>query len=150
MMILLGSSLARAQPSLTPPIGEAPIPLHKEGLVHGGVSLELLDVGAMQAFTRYGSAKGADVGVALQIELGPHLAIKLPIEFGYGGSVNGAHYGELAIVPGVVYRFRDRDDQRWVPYVGGGLRFGAVSIGKTLVGEPLGATPVACCHDFDW
>jgi len=152
VMMLFGSSVASAQPSMTPsmPIDETPITLRKEGLIHGGVSLELLNLGAVQAFTSHGSAKGVDMGVALQIELGPHLAFKLPIEFGYGGSVNGAHYGELAIVPGVLYRFRDRNDQTWVPYVGGGFRFGVVSIGKTLVGEPLDPVAVACCHDLDW
>ena len=151
MMLLLGST-ANAQPSLTSPtvpIDEAPITLHKEGM-HGGVSLELLNIGAFQAITSHGSAKGVDVGVALQIDLGQHLAFKLPIELGYGGSTNGAHYGELAIVPGILYRFRDHDGQKWVPYVGGGLRFGAVSIGKTLVGEPLDPIAVACCHDLHW
>jgi hypothetical protein len=145
--IALSGSTARAQPGLQAPI---PPPLHEEGLFHGGISLELLDLGAFQAITSHGWASGADVGIAVQVDLGPRWALKVPIEFGYGGSKDGSHYGELAIVPGVIYRFRDRDDERWVPYVGGGLRLGVVSIGKTLLGKPLDPVNVACCHDWDF
>lgn len=149
--ITLSGSAAGAQPGLQAPTPDVPPQgpsLHKEGLFHGGISLELLDVGAFQAITSHGSASGADVGIAMQIDLGRRWALKIPIEFGFGGSKDGAHYGELAIIPGAIYRFRDRDGQRWVPYVGGGLRLGVVSIGKTLLGKPLDPVNVACCHDW--
>jgi hypothetical protein len=141
LVVALLSSTALAQPGLAP---EQP-PVHKAGLFHQGIAIELLDIGGIQAITSHGSASGVDGGIVLQWDLGPRWAIRVPIELGVGGFARGEGYGELLAIPGVVYRFRSYDDQRWVPYLGGGVRFGAVGIGNALVGQPL---VVACCHDW--
>jgi hypothetical protein len=143
LVIALISSTAFAQPGLAP----EQAPLRKAGLFHQGISVELLDVGAVQAITPHGRASGGDVGIAFQWDLGPRWALRLPIELGVGGLTNGKGYGELLMIPGVVYRWRSDEAQRWVPYAGGGVRLGSVGIGNTLVGKPL---VVACCHDWDW
>jgi len=117
----------------------------EDGLFHAGISVELVDLGGMQAFTPHGWASGIDAGIAVQWDLGPRWAIRVPIEIGVGGFAKGEGYGELLVIPGVVYRFRDDERQRWVPYLGGGVRFGSVGIGHVLLGEPL---VVACCHDW--
>jgi len=141
VIMALLSSTALAGPGLAP---EEP-PLRKAGLFRQGITIELLALGGMQAITPHGTASGADAGIAFQWDLGPRWALRVPIEFGVGGLTSGEGYGELLAIPGVVYRFRNHDDQRWVPYLGGGMRFGSVGIGKSLVGQPL---VVACCHDW--
>jgi hypothetical protein len=143
---------ATAQPpGMQPATPIAEPALHKEGILHAGISIEPLGIGAIHAITPHGTVTGLDLLIALQVDLGPHWAFRLPIELGAGGTTSGAGYGELAIIPGAIYRFRSSDDQRWVPYVGGGLRLGVVDIGRTLVGKPLQLTPVPlCCHDWDW
>jgi len=154
VVVVLAATAARAQPSMTPiaqPPSMAPgyvappEPVGKVGYLHGGLSVDLLDVGAMQAFTSHGHASGVTLGVMGQIDLGARWALRMPIEISAGGFGDGRGYGELVVVPGAVYRFRSVRDQAWSPYVGGGLRFGFVGIGKRLTGEPL---TLACCHDW--
>ncbi len=142
-MLALTSGVTHAQPGLV--TATRTQPLRRSGLFHQGISVEPLNLGALQAVTSHGHASGIDVGIALHYDLGPNWSLHMPIELGEGGFGGGEGYGELAIVPGVLYRFRDRDDQRWVPYVGGGLRAGYAGVGKTLLGQPL---VVACCHDW--
>jgi hypothetical protein len=140
-------------PTMTPaPSGFVypPPPLGRSGYFGAGLSVEPLNLGSIQAITSHGSAAGVDVGVAAQLDVGTRWALRLPIEFGAGGFGKGAGYGELVVIPGALYRFRDDADQALVPYVGGGLRLGFVGIGKKLVGEPLVAARmvIACCHDW--
>jgi hypothetical protein len=138
------ASTAAAQPAASPYIYPPP-PLGRSGILGGGLSVEPLDLGMIQAITSNGSAIGLDVGVLGQLDLGTRWALRLPIELGAGGFGHGAGYAELAFIPGALYRFRNTRDQTWVPYVGGGVRLGFVGIGRTLVGKPLLA---ACCHDW--
>jgi hypothetical protein len=146
LFALLTAHAAHAQPGLAPtPPDAAPAPLPKAGLFGVGFSIDLLGLGAIQAITSYGHASGVDVQLALQWDLDSHWALRLPIEFGVGGLTSGAGYGELAIIPGAVYRFRDAAGQRWVPYLGGGLRLGSAGIGNLMINRPL---VVACCHDW--
>lgn len=142
--LALVSARATAQPGLEASSSDEAL-LRRSGLFHLGISLELMNLGSLQAITSHGKVVGVDFGIALHYDLGPNWSLHMPIEFGAGGFGNGAGYGELAIIPGVLYRFRSHDSQRWVPYVGGGLRAGYVGIGRTLVGLPL---TVACCHDW--
>jgi hypothetical protein len=146
---LLAASTAEAQPGLRPPATARATATRDVGLFGGGFSIDLLDVGSVQALSSHGHAVGLDVGVGLQLERG-RWALRLPIEFGAGGFGHGAGYAELAIIPGALYHVDRGPEHRWVPYLGGGLRFGAVDIGRTLVGLPLGTQFAACCHDWDW
>jgi hypothetical protein len=133
------------QPMQPAPYVYPPPPLGKSGILGGGLSIEPLDLGSIQAITSHGWARGLDVGVLAQIDLGTRWALRLPIELGAGSFGHGAGYAELAVIPGALYRWRNHADQALVPYVGGGLRFGFVGIGKSLVGQPLLS---ACCHDW--
>jgi hypothetical protein len=141
--LLLATATASAQPGLSAEPG--PPPLGKAGYFHTGFSIDLLGLGAVQAITSHDHASGVTAGLALQWDLGPRWALRLPIELSLAGLSNGGGYGELALLPGAIYRFRDADDQRWVPYLGGGLRLASVGIGNTLINRPL---VVACCHDW--
>lgn len=151
LALLMASSSASAQApgemaATTPAVPE----LHRSGAFHLGIGIEPPYFGSIQAITPYGHAAGLDVGIALQVDIGKHWAIRTPLELGSGGFGNGAGYGELAFIPGVIYRFRDTDDQRWVSYVGGGTRFGLGGIGRVLINQPLKTQTrnVACCHDW--
>ena len=151
----LSSGTARAQPGMqsgvqTPdpavaPGGPSEPEPVKSGLLHQGISVELLDLGAMQVHAPGGTVHAVDLGIGFRYELDAHWVIRVPIELGAGGFGTGAGYGELAILPGVLYQVRDHADQHGVPYLGAGARFGFASIGKTLVGQPIA---IACCHDW--
>jgi hypothetical protein len=140
-VILVGSRPVYAQ---APGAFAYPAPLHRSGKFHLGLSAQA-DLGMIQGITRHDYAGGVDLLVGARLDLDPHWALRLVTELGAGGFGHGAGYGELAIVPGAVYRYRTADDQTWVPYLGGGLRLGLVGIGNVLVGEPVS---IACCHDW--
>ena len=142
VVLALAPAVAHAQPGVADP---APGPVREDGLFHAGVSVDLVDLGALQAFTPYGRASGVDAGITVQWDLGPQWAIRVPIELGVSGFAKGEGYGELLMIPGVIYRFRNDERQRWVPYLGGGVRLGSVGVGNALLGKPL---VVACCHDW--
>lgn len=145
--LVLLAAHAQAQPGLVTSTANVTeeAPLQRSGLFHQGISVEPLNLGALQAITSHGKVSGIDLGVALHYDLGPNWSLHMLIELGEGGFGGGDGYGEAAIVPGVMYRFRSHEDQRWVPYLGGGLRVGYVGVGRTLVGLPL---VIACCHDW--
>jgi hypothetical protein len=141
------SAQAPGEVATTPPKVPA---LHRSGGLHLGVHLEPPYLGSIQAISAFGHAVGTDVGIAVQVDLNKRWAFRLPLELGAGGFGDGAGYGELALIPGLLYRFRDTDDQRWVTYVGGGTRFGLGGIGRVLINQPLivQSQNVACCHDW--
>jgi hypothetical protein len=92
-------------------------------------------------------AVGVSLLTALQVDLGSRWALRLPLELGVGG-LEDSTFAELGITPGLLYRWRDDADQRWVPYFGGGLRLGVVGAGRGLLGLPL-VTVQALDLDFD-
>lgn len=72
-----------------------------------------------------------------QIDLGPAWALRLPLVIlvASGGTEQG--YAEIAVVPGVIYRFRSRAAERFTPYVGGGVKLGGFGADRPLLGKPL-------------
>jgi len=95
------------------------------------------------------SVAGAVVTAALQFDLGPRAAFRLPLSFAFAGSGNDS-FGQLALSPTVIYRFREHPDQEWVPYVGLGLRLGSGLGGRHLLGRPVmapGVTGPDSCPD---
>lgn len=116
----------------TPPAGDLP----RSGYFGAGFSLEPLALGPAQAFSGGGAAVGVSFQAAIQVDLGTRWALRLPLELGVGGT-GDATFAELGFTPGVLYRWRDDADQRWVPYLGGGLKLGAAGAGRDLLGLPL-------------
>jgi hypothetical protein len=116
----------------TPP----PDHLPRSGYFGAGVNLEPLAMGPMQAISGGGAAVGLTIQGAIQVDVGPRWALRLPLELGAGGSGDST-FAELALTPGVLYRWRDDADQRWVPYFGGGFKLGLAGANRGLLGLPL-------------
>lgn len=141
---LLSATLAAlvAQTATPPPAQTAtrtpPPPLGESGLFEHGINLDLIEVGALQAFGPGGSAAGIVLALGPELDLGPRVALRVPLRLGVAGSAAGSSisssFAELVIAPGVVYRFREDRDQRWVPFVGGALDLGAFELGRHLLG----------------
>ena len=134
-------------PGLAPPPPAAAViastPRHQRGGAFGvGLGLDILQAGPLEVVSHGASSNGFLIGlVAAEVELGPHLSLRVPLEIGYAGSKNTGSAGveqssaflEVAFAPAIVYRFRDRQ-ARWVPYLGGGVKAGAFMFGRTLLG----------------
>jgi hypothetical protein len=107
-----------------------------------GLGIDPLQLGALQVISAGGTSLGAAVGIGVEIDLGPHLALRVPLEIAYAGSSQddaaGVEHSTLflyvGLSPGVVYRFRTERDQRWTPFVGGALKLGAFMFGRELLG----------------
>jgi hypothetical protein len=117
------------------PTASAHEALGKSGRYGLGLSLEA-DLGWAQVFATSSSLAGAMAALALQFDLGPAAAFRLPLAFAFAGSGND-EFGQLALAPTFIYRFRTQQDQEIVPYLGLGLRMGAVLAGRHLLGRPV-------------
>ncbi|NOK11157.1 hypothetical protein [Corallococcus exercitus] len=120
----------------------------RSGYFGAGVNLEPLAVGPMQAFSGGRTAVGISLQASFQLDLGSRWAFRLPLEVGVGGS-GDATFSEVGVTPGLLYRWRDDANQRWVPYFGGGLKLGAAGAGRELLGLPLVTTVQSLDLDFD-
>jgi hypothetical protein len=132
-------------PAVTNPAAPGPGTLPRAGVFGLGFNLDLIELGAIQAFGRGGSSSGALLGIGPEIDLGPHAALRVPLQLGLAGDVEtvdtaGARsraFWEIVVAPGWIYRFRRDSDQRWIPYVGGALAMGGFQFGRQLLGlEP--------------
>jgi hypothetical protein len=124
-----------ALPPATSPAAQAPEPLGKSGRFGLGLSLEA-DLGWAQIFADSSSLAGATAALALQFDLGPRAAFRLPLSLVFAGSGND-EFGQLALAPAFIYRFRSQTDQELVPYLGLGLRVGAAVAGRHFLGRPV-------------
>ena len=122
-----------AQPPSAQPL--RPDVLDKSGRFGLGVSLEA-NLGWSQVFASAASPAGAVVALALQFDMGPRAAFRLPVSFAFAGNGND-EFGQLALAPAVIYRFRSNNDQELVPYLGLGLRLGSALGGRHLLGRPV-------------
>jgi len=125
--------------------------LPRAGGLGRGLTFDPFEIGATQAFGPGGTAYGVRAAVGFQLDIDARWAFRMPIVF--GGAISGDHagYGELDVVPGVVYRFRDDADQPWVPYVGGGMKIGAWGAHLAMLDRPLVEPPAAAALlDWDW
>ena len=139
-------------PAASPPIATqtalaAPAPLSKAGLFGWGINLDLIELGALQAFGSGGSASGIVLALGPEIDLGPHAALRIPLRFGFAGDLESStSFAELVIAPGYLYRFRHDRQQRWVPFVGGALALGAFQFGRQLL--DLAPSPPGVSNSF--
>jgi hypothetical protein len=120
--------------------------LPRSGRFGAGVGVQPLAIGLAEAISDGGGDLGLALTTAVQIDLGARWALRLPVamDFTYGGG-NGT-FVDLTFTPGLLYRWRHDPDQRWVPYLGAGLRLGAVGARRDLLGLPLVATTLAHEH----
>ena len=133
-----------------------PAPLGRAGLFGGGINIDLLEIGALQAFGPGGSASGILLGLGPEIDLGPRAALRVPLELGFAGdfettsSTTGAtrstSFWQVVIAPSWIYRFRHDREQGIVPYVGGALEMGGFQFGRQLLG--LAPSPVGTAQAF--
>jgi hypothetical protein len=124
--MLLASGNARAQENAVP----------KEGVFSAGIGVIPVGLGPVEVFSAGGHAIGARLTAGAQVDLGPRWALRLPIVIAgaSGGSLDG--YAEIDVVPGVLYRFRDRIDEGFTPYVGAGVKLGGFGAGRPLLAKP--------------
>lgn len=149
----LAALLSQVAPPAAPPPATtdatltAPAPLGQAGLFERGINLDLIEVGALQAFGSGGSSAGVVLGIGPELDLGPRLALRVPLQLGFAGDVESStSFAELALAPGVVYRFRHDRHQRWVPFAGGALALGAFQFGRQLLG--LAPSPAGVSQTF--
>ena len=109
--------------------------LPKSGAFGGGFSLEPIAFGPIQARIRGTQANGTSWGAALQFDLGPRWALRVPFAAAQAGS-GAFSYREATFAPGLIYRFRDNPDQGLVPYLGAGAKLGKLLFGRELLGLP--------------
>ncbi len=127
---VLSLALVGAAPTMSEPAGvsspEASSPaLHVDGPV----------VGPVQAFSKKGSGTGLSVGLAMQVDLGPRLAARVPLDVVLESGTTA--YREFSFAPGLLYRWRSSPEQLLVPFAGLGLRLGLTNPDDTVfTGEP--------------
>jgi hypothetical protein len=137
--LFLAALLLAQVPGLPP--DDLPTDLPESGRFGSGVGLELLGLGATQGATRFGYAGGLSLYTAVQFDMGPQWAFRLPISLDFTARAGNAAYGALAFTPGMVHRWRSTVDQRWIPYVGLGVRLASQAVRRDFVGLP--ALPAA-------
>ena len=116
----------------------SPAPLPKGGRFEKGLSLELPELGSLQALGPGGAAVGVAMGFAFQFDLGAHFAIRVPLQVDLApfGALTRS-FAALAVAPAFVYRLRADPLQHWVPYLGAGTKLGSFVAGRGLLGHPL-------------
>jgi hypothetical protein len=126
-------------------------PLPRAGGLGRGISVDPLELGASQAFSRGGASYGVRAAIGVQIDLGPRWAVRMPVIIDATARGDDVGYSELSLVPGVIYRLRSDADQRWVPFAGGGIKLGAWGAHLGLLDKPLVVPRVApALLDWDW
>jgi hypothetical protein len=94
-------------------------------------------MGLAEAFTSRHTATGLYLVSAYQADLGPRWALRIPLSVDSTVRHGDAAYLALALSPGMVYRWRQEQDQRLVPYAGGGLRLASLGVRRDFVDQPL-------------
>ena len=143
--LFLAALLVTQAPSLAP--DDLPTDLPESGRFGCGIGIELLGLGATQSATRFGYAGGLSLYTAVQIDMGPQWAFRLPISLDFTERAGDVAYGALAFTPGMVHRWRYAVDQRWIPYVGLGVRLASQEVRRDFVGLPELPTVTAALFD---
>ena len=166
--LLVAAALAAIVSQTTPPGAEAPVAtqmpaagppvatqmasappaaLGRAGLFEAGINLDLIEIGAMQAFGSGGGVSGIVLALGPEIDLGPRAALRIPLRLGFAGDPESpTSFLELVLAPAYVYRFRHDRHQRWVPFAGGSLNLGAFQFGRQLLG--LAPSPPGIAQTF--
>lgn len=135
-------------PASAPLVAEAPVPtafaapLPRTGLFSIGLGLAPLELGPLQVISAGGTSLGVAGAIGVEVDLGPHLALRVPLEIAYAGSsqddATGVEQSTVFLYagfsPGLTYRFRSERDQRWTAFVGGSLKLGGFMFGRQLLG----------------
>jgi hypothetical protein len=129
------------------PLRAAADELPESGGLAAGINVDPAELGIVEAFSSGGGAVGLRASVGLQIDLGPRWALRVPVVVSSAVGSGDAGFAEIDLVPGVVYRFRNFQDQRWITYLGGGLKLGAWGADREFLGQPPIAVAVA--RDLD-
>ena len=130
LLVVLAFHPAHAETAPSPPLGLA-------GGFGKGVGIDLLGLGPAESWTRFGSAAGISLTTAVQFDLGSRWAMRFPVSLDLTVQGQNVAYGALAFTPGILYRWRWAPEQRWVPYVGGGVRLASNGVRRDFVGRPL-------------
>jgi hypothetical protein len=117
-----------------------PAPLGRAGAFGKGLNLELIAVGAVQAFSAGGAEGGIGLATILQVDTGPRWAFRLPIAIDVTSGSERGGFADISLTPGVLHRWRHAADQKWIPYVGGGVKLGSFGAGHELLGQPVVTT----------
>ena len=80
--------------------------LGKSGRFGAGIGIEPLGLGPAESWTRFGGAVGFAIVGAVQFDLGPRWAFRLPLSLDDTIRENDVAYGALALSPGLLYRWR--------------------------------------------
>jgi hypothetical protein len=111
--------------------------LPKEGLFASGIGVIPVSLGPIQAFSKGGHALGLRLAAGAQIDLGPRWAVRVPVVIAGASGGSLSDYVEIDVVPGVLYRFRDRVNEGFTPYVGAGVKLGGFGADRPLLGKPV-------------
>jgi hypothetical protein len=124
-----------------PPPSSGPAPLGRSGQFGVGLGIELA-LGGAAVVAPGSSSSGFHLALALQVDMGPQAAFRLPLAVTIAGSGDNLFaYG--AFVPTFIYRFRKEIDQAFIPYIGLGASLGFVEAGRHVLGRPVLGTPTA-------
>lgn len=129
----------------TPGVSEA-ADASPSGASGHGIHLEGPVIGPVQAFTTRGSATGLSLGVGVQVDIKPHVAVRVPLDLAL--KKGSRLYSELSIAPGLRYRWYSDPEQFLVPFAGLGMRLGLGNAADVAaIGEPPGASTVTSGSD---
>ena len=124
----------------------ATMPLPEAGGLGAGINVDLMELGALQAFGAGGVSSGLRGGVAVQIDTGPRWALRFPVVIGSAPWGSGG-FADISIVPGMLYRWRNDVNQRWIPFAGAGIKLGGWGAHREMLDQPLVAAHLA--RDLD-
>jgi hypothetical protein len=113
----------------------------KSGAFARGLAVEAIAFGAFEAFSGGAQVSGVIFSAGLQFDLGPQLALRVPVHLAAGGdrrsAQTGRFYGEIDVAPGILYRLRYDGTQSWVAYAGTGIKVGFFDGGRGFLGLDL-------------
>jgi hypothetical protein len=156
VLAVLGLLLQQVFPGPPPAPPEAPAPaplapvdtavaapLPEMGLFGRGIGINLLQLGPLEALSSGDTAYGVALGIGMEFDLGPRVALRVPLEINYAGSTHtnfstgveqSTVFAYVGLSPGILYRFRSEPDQRWTAYLGGSVKLGGFMFGRRLLG----------------
>lgn len=132
-----GSSVQRPPQAAAAASVPAPTPLGKAGAFGKGINVELIAAGAVQAISAGGAEGGLGLATAVQLDIGPRWAFRLPVALDVTFASRPGGFADISITPGLLRRWRSGVDQRWVPYAGGGVKLGSFGAGRRLLDLPI-------------
>jgi hypothetical protein len=128
-----------ALPAASPVAPAPPAPPGKSGVLGKGINIEGALV-IVQTMGPGGQEAGTGLALIPQFDLGPRWALRVLVTADVTFVSSPGGYADISLTPGIVRRWRRRQDQAWVPYVGGGVKLGSFGAGHALLGLPAVTT----------